>query len=298
MVFYGLILCIIFVIPVGITKAMTGVEITLNVLAEVYWWLLGRGQRPGDELLQVFWVSFLFFLSLFLFLLSPCLPHPPRFRCIHPYLQMLMLAPPLSYVTCAHAVWFANDLKLAHYVKIPPRQTFWAQTVATAVSTIVCVGILNFQMNQIPGVCTRGQPDHYTCPGINTFFTASVLWGTIGPKKVFGSGGQYTALLVGWPIGVFLPLIIWALQKQFPRALWMRQIHPVVMLYGMIYWAPYNLSYVIPAVPIAYLSWIFLKKRYLGFWSKYNFVLSASFALASPSPQSSCSSPCSGRASI
>ena len=28
-----------------------------------------------------------------------------------------------GYVTCAHAVWFANDLKLAHYVKVSPSST-------------------------------------------------------------------------------------------------------------------------------------------------------------------------------
>lgn len=33
-VFYGIILALIFVVPVGIVKAMTGVEVTLNVLAE------------------------------------------------------------------------------------------------------------------------------------------------------------------------------------------------------------------------------------------------------------------------
>ena len=31
-------------------------------------------------------------------------------------------------------------------------------------------------------------------------------------------------------------------------------------------------------MPVAWLSWIYTKNRYLGFWSKYNFVLSASFS--------------------
>src|SRR5882724_8994233 len=97
------------------------------------------------------------------------------------YLQRMF-----RYVTCAHALHFSNDLKLAHYVKIPPRHTFWAQMIATIISSLVCTGVLNFQMNQIEGVCTSTQKDHYTCPGINQFFTAAVLWGTIGPKKVFG----------------------------------------------------------------------------------------------------------------
>lgn len=33
-VFYGLVLCALFVIPIGIVKAITGIEVTLNVLAE------------------------------------------------------------------------------------------------------------------------------------------------------------------------------------------------------------------------------------------------------------------------
>lgn len=150
--------------------------------------------------------------------------------------------------------------------------------IATIVSTFECTGVLNFQMNQIDGVCTQHAPNHFTCPGINTFFTAAVLWGTIGPKKVFGAGGQYTALLVGFPIGAVLPIIFWLLQRRFKKQRWLRQMHPVAMLYGALTWAPYNLSYIVPALPIAWFSWVYLKNRYLGFWSKYNFVLSAAFS--------------------
>jgi len=149
--------------------------------------------------------------------------------------------------------------------------------IATIVSTFVCTGLLNYQMNGIPGVCTPHQENRYTCPGINTFFTAAVLWGTIGPKKVFGSGGQYTALLVGFPIGALLPVLFWLAQRRW-KARWLRQIHPVAVLYGPLAWAPYNMSYVIPQIPIAWLSWIYIRNRFLGLWSKYNFVLSAAFS--------------------
>ncbi|TLD11813.1 hypothetical protein PspLS_11664 [Pyricularia sp. CBS 133598] len=236
-IFYGLVLCLIFVVPCGIVLAMTGVQVTLNVLAE----FIGGSWVGGNALAMNFFKSY-------------------------------------GYVTCAHALAFANDLKLAHYIKIPPRATFIAQVVATLVSTFVCTGVLNFQMNQIPGVCTPDAPNRDTCPGINTFFTASVLWGTIGPKKVFGSGGQYTAALVGFPIGAALPFVFWALQRKFRGSRWLRQVHPVAMLSGSLSLAPYNLSYQLPAVPIAWLSWIYVKQRYVAFWSKYNFVLSAAFS--------------------
>ncbi|EHK46924.1 uncharacterized protein TrAtP1_010472 [Trichoderma atroviride] len=236
-VFYGLALCIVFVIPVGIIKAMTGIEVTLNVLAE----FIGGSFVDGNALAMNYFKSF-------------------------------------GYVTCAHAVWFCNDLKLAHYVKIPPRQTFIAQIIATFISTIICTGVLNFQMKSITGVCTPDAQFKLTCPGVNTFFTASVLWGTVGPQKVFGQNGQYTEILVGFPLGIVVVFFFWGLNKKFPQWSWTRQIHPVAIMYGGIVWAPYNMSYVWPSVPIAWISWVYLKTRFVSFWSKYNFVLSAAWS--------------------
>lgn len=56
-------------------------------------------------------------------------------------------------MTTAHALDFANDLKLAHYLKIPQRHTFTAQVVATTVSAFVCTGVMNFQIMNIPDLC-------------------------------------------------------------------------------------------------------------------------------------------------
>lgn len=237
-VFLGLLLCTLFLVPVGIIKAMTGIEVTLNALIE----FIGGTWVNGNALAMNF------------------------FKCF-------------GYVTCAHAIWFSNDLKLAHYAKIPPRQTFSAQMIGTLLSTFICIGVLNFQMTKIPDVCTSDAPNRFTCPHINTFFTASVLWGTIGPVRVFGSGGMYTWLLAGFPIGFVVPIIFYYLSKKFKRT-WMRQIHPVALFYGAVMWCPYNISYIWPAVPIGWYSWVYLKRHYLSFWSKYNFVLSASFSSA------------------
>lgn len=68
--------------------------------------------------------------------------------------------------------------------------------------------------------------------------------------------------------------------KKYPRKNWLRLIHPVVAVNGPLYWAPYNLSYTWPAVPVAWLSMMFFKKRYLPLWSKYNYVISAGFSSA------------------
>jgi hypothetical protein len=53
-VFYGLFLCAIFVIPVGIVKAMTGIEVTLNVLAEFIGGSLVAGNALAMNLFKAF----------------------------------------------------------------------------------------------------------------------------------------------------------------------------------------------------------------------------------------------------
>lgn len=143
--------------------------------------------------------------------------------------------------------------------------------IATLVSSFVCIGVLNFQINEIPDVCEPDQKNRFTCPGINTFFTAAVLWGTLGPQKMYGKNGQYTLSLIGFPIGLVLPIIVYFAQKKLPKQKWLRQVHPVVLIYGPLSWAPYNISYVWPAVPLGWLSMVYMKKRYLGLWSKAGF---------------------------
>ncbi len=225
-VLYGIILCLLFVIPIGIIAAMTGVQVTLNVLAE----FIGGTWAEGNALAMCFFKSY-------------------------------------GYVTCAHALSFAADLKLAHYLKIAPRFTFWVQMEPTLVSTVVSVAVLQYQV-RIDGVCTQHAPFRFTCPGPNTFFTAAVFWGTVGPRKIWGVGGQYAATLVGFPFGVVLVVVVYLLSRRWPRSAVLRNAHPVVMLGGALAWAPFNLAYTWPAVPVAAFSWLFLKKRYLGLWSK------------------------------
>ncbi|RDA90398.1 hypothetical protein CP533_1049 [Ophiocordyceps camponoti-saundersi (nom. inval.)] len=235
-VLYGILLCLIFILPIGLTASMTGLEIALNVLAE----FIGGIFVEGNALAMNF------------------------FKCY-------------GYITCSHAISFIEDLKIAHYVKLPPRVTFMGQILATLLSTIVCTGVFKFQI-EIKDVCTPQAPMRFFCPGPNTFMTASILWGTIGPVKVFGKEGYYKWLLMGFPIGFILVIFVWLLQKRWPDSSVLRQVNVVVAIAGSLAWAPYSFSYGWPAIPVAWFSWIFIRSRYLDFWSKYNYVLSASLS--------------------
>ncbi|KAG4257794.1 OPT family small oligopeptide transporter, partial [Fusarium proliferatum] len=182
-----------------------------------------------------------------------------------------------GYVTVAHALDFANDLKLGHYLKIPQRQTFWCQTVATVVSAFVCTAVMNFQILNIPDICQPTQKDRFTCPGVESYFTAAVLFGSLAPQRVFGEGGLYTALLAAFPVGLAFPVIYYYATRRLPKTHWLTKLHPVVIFSGGHIWSPYNLAYVWPAVIPGWISWVIVRKRYLQFWGKYNYVLSAAW---------------------
>ncbi|KAJ7134009.1 OPT-domain-containing protein [Mycena crocata] len=180
-----------------------------------------------------------------------------------------------GYVTTAQTIAFASDLKLAHYMHIPPVLTFYAQIYATVISSFVCTAILNFQMTKIPDVCTPHQVNHFTCPGINTFFTAR--WGTLGPKRMFGAGGIYNNLLWCFLIGAILPIPVYFLRKKVKV---FEYFHLPIFLVGGLNWAPYNLSFIWPAVPVGYVFNVFIRRRYLAWWSKYNYVTTTAFTAA------------------
>jgi len=235
-VLYGVFLAMIFVVPIGVILSITNVQVTLNVLAELF----GGLWFPGNAVAMNYFKSY-------------------------------------GYVTTAHTLNFAQDLKLAHYMHIPPVVTFWAQIYATVVSSFVCILILNFQMTKISDVCTPHQINHFTCPGINTFFTASVLWGTLGPKRMFGAGGIYNSLLYCFLIGAILPVPVYLLRKKFKA---LEYLHLPVLLTGGLIWAPGNMANMWPAVPVAYFFNVFVKKRYLAWWSKYNYITTTAFSAA------------------
>ncbi|KAF8706824.1 OPT oligopeptide transporter protein, partial [Rhizoctonia solani] len=152
---------------------------------------------------------------------------------------------------------------------------FIGQTIATIVSTLVAMSIMNWQVNSIRGVCTPQAQAKFTCPGTSTFFTASVIWGTLGPIKMYGADGPYNILLWGFLIGAVLPVIFFFLAKRFPNNKVIRGIHAPIFLAGGLNWAPYNLSHTWPAVVVGYIFQVYIRKRYIGWWQKYNYVLTS-----------------------
>lgn len=83
----------------------------------------------------------------------------------------LMLFKTFGYISMSQALSFVADLKFGHYMKIPPRTMFLAQVVATTLSCVIQVFVLNFALSNIDNVCDLEQVDRFTCPGGRVFFS-------------------------------------------------------------------------------------------------------------------------------
>ncbi|KAJ1020916.1 hypothetical protein NDA18_005763 [Ustilago nuda] len=169
---------------------------------------------------------------------------------------------------------FVQDLKLGHYMKIPPRLTFMAQLTGVVVACFVQLGVKTWMFSNIDGLCSPNQADSFTCPHISVFYTASLVWGAIGPARMFGTESIYRPMYWAMLFGALIPIPFWLLARRFPRS-WIRYISWPVIFAGV--------SYIPPASGLNYAAWFsvafvfqYLVRKYnFRWWSKYNFVLAA-----------------------
>lgn len=179
-----------------------------------------------------------------------------------------------AFIGTSQAVSFAGDLKLGHYMKIPPRIMFSVQVIASLVSCFVVTLVQDWMLANIEDICTPRQKDGFTCPGTTVFATASLFWGGIGPKRMFSPGSPYNALLWFFLIGALLPIPFYLLARRFPLSPW-RYINIPIFFAG--------LGAMPPASGINYISWAFvgfmfnyvIRKYHFRWWMRYNYILSA-----------------------
>ncbi|KAK2656989.1 hypothetical protein Ddye_010041 [Dipteronia dyeriana] len=182
-----------------------------------------------------------------------------------------------GYISLKQGLAFLQDFKLGHYMKIPPRSTFAAQVIGTIVAALVHLGTAWWLMDTIPNICDRellpaGSP--WTCPSDHVFYDASIIWGLIGPRKIFGDLGHYSAINWFFLAGAIAPALVWLAHKAYPNKSWIKFIIMPVLL-GATVDMP-------PATAVNYTSWIligfasgFIAYRYhRQWWKRHNYVLS------------------------
>ncbi|CAR22577.1 oligopeptide transporter OPT1 [Lachancea thermotolerans CBS 6340] len=177
-----------------------------------------------------------------------------------------------GFIVMRQGLELSRDLKLALYMKVPPRLIFAVQIYATVISGLVNVGIQEWMRSNIKELCSSTQPDGFTCNNGRTIFNASIIWSM--PKYLFSPGRIYNPIMWFFLIGLVVPIIVFVLQKKFKGNEMLKFCHSPVFFAG-----PGNIP---PSTPYNYtlyfaLSWALntIRKRFPRWFSKYNFVMGA-----------------------
>lgn len=183
-----------------------------------------------------------------------------------------------GYITNAQAITFLQDMKLGHYMKISPRVLFTAQLVATLWGGLVQLGVTTWSSHFIKDFCKPDQAAGFSCPAARVFFNASVIWGVIGPKRQFGFGEIYHNTLWFFLVGAILPLFTWLFLRKYPNSV-AKYIHWPVFFTGTGYIPPATAYTYGTYCLVGYIFGYWIKRRYFGWWAKYNYSLSAGLDL-------------------
>ncbi|KAJ9478802.1 putative Oligopeptide transporter 1 (putative) [Pseudozyma hubeiensis] len=184
----------------------------------------------------------------------------------------VMMFKTISQQTTTFGLLFAQDQKLAHYMKVAPRNIFFIQVLSIFVNSVMQIVAKDFLRDRIQGVCDPNQPQRFTCPTVNIFYTASIIWGAIGVERSFGPKSPYHPLFYGLVVGATVPLITWYASRKLNWAP-LKAISTPIIFVGMSLSPPATGINFTSAIVVGFFFQYWMRKHRVHWWSRYNFVL-------------------------
>ncbi|KAI3596743.1 opt oligopeptide transporter [Moniliophthora roreri] len=199
----------------------------------------------------------------------------------------MMMFKTWGYISMAQALTFTSDLKLGHYMKVPPRQMFWAQVIGTVIAGTTQLGVQVWMFEHIPKMCEQDQPNGFKCPHAEVFGVSSVIvllvlvgcsrkeahiivslaLGTLegtALKRYFS-----VALVYFFLIGAIAPWIPYFISKKYPNSFMKYIQHQPTTTCNCIELRTLGFSVT------GFIFQYYVRRRHFSWWTKYNYVLSA-----------------------
>ncbi|QSZ35659.1 hypothetical protein DSL72_006781 [Monilinia vaccinii-corymbosi] len=179
-----------------------------------------------------------------------------------------------GYNSVKHGMDFAQDLKLGQYMKIPPRVLFAGQLYASVLATAAQTGVLRWMIGHIPDLCSPKNTQRFTCPSAKVTYNASLIWGTIGPQRMFQPGQVYNRIMYFFLIGPIVTVLVYAIYRRYPSS-WVRYINVPVFFNAAGNIPPANTSQYSLWFIFGFIFNYLIRKRAFAWWKRYNYLLQA-----------------------
>ncbi|KAL1408010.1 hypothetical protein Q8F55_004807 [Vanrija albida] len=172
------------------------------------------------------------------------------------------------------ALDFSTDMKLGQYMKVPPRTLFFAQAYSVVLAAASQTGVLRWMLGHIDDFCGPNQAGHFICPSARVRYNSTIIWGVIGPARLFGPQSVYRHLYWFFLIGPAITILVWLAWRRWPNSFLAKVNIP--LLFNSAGWIPpatttmYSLTFI-----LGFLFNFVIRKRYFSWWKRYNYLLQA-----------------------
>ncbi|ORZ29832.1 OPT oligopeptide transporter protein-domain-containing protein [Catenaria anguillulae PL171] len=238
---FATVLSAVSTIPIAVVLATAGVALYMNVISQFLIGLI----LPGEPIVMMA------FKALGVSVSSQCL-------------QLLA------------------DLKLGHYIKVPPRHVFIAQITAQFMAAFVCYAsmrvylsnpehiqwVLDDGKKEGPGKVWGASQSH------NVYYSASLIWGAVGPKRFFFDTQYSPVIWTGVIVGCITPIILKLAHTYIGGWIW-PLIHPALILGPN--GAGGNQGSTLSIFTVSTIFQFYMYRYRSGWWKRYNYVLATAF---------------------
>lgn len=152
------------------------------------------------------------------------------------------------------------------------------QLTGTVVASSVYYGTAWWLLTTVEHICNpdllpAGSP--WTCPGDDVFYNASIIWGVIGPLRMFTSQGVYGNMNYCFLFGAIAPIPAYLLAKKYPEKKWIQLINVPLILSATMSMPP--------ARAVNYIMWgavgvffnIYIYRVQKKWWARHAYVMAA-----------------------
>ena len=171
-----------------------------------------------------------------------------------------------------------QDMKIGHYMHIPPRAVFLAQVFGSVIGIPINYGVVRWVLSTKRAYLTGAEQDpshQWTAQSLTSNLTMGVQYVLIGPLRLFRDG-LYRPVPHGFLAGAAAPVVLFLLHRRFPRAK-LQLCNTTIFFSALAHFygnitAGYTSAFLGGFVV---MCWAY-RRRY-GLWARWNYILAAAF---------------------
>ncbi|KAI5251481.1 OPT superfamily oligopeptide transporter [Aureobasidium subglaciale] len=184
--------------------------------------------------------------------------------------SMLITSLCFSYNALMQAQVLASDLKLAQFMHLAPKTTFFCQICGCLVGALFnYVMMISIVDNQAPILKSIQGSNIWSGQSVQHL---AIAWSM--PAELFSIGGKYEWVTISLLVGVIVPIPFWLAYRYTKRPFFKYMNLSIILWYMGLLCVGINASITMSFI-IGFFSQWYLRRRYPELFVKYNYIASA-----------------------